>query len=200
MNYHNVEQYSDEWWALRKGRFTASIASKIITPTGKKSTQYKGEIGRLIAEGQGWQEPEDISTAWMDRGSEMEEEARAWFSFEKSLDVMNGGIITVGDTLSSSPDGLTGYMPNPIPCEFKVPKPSTHIKWLLDGGLPAEHRAQCHFHMIVAEAPHCWFMSYHPEMEPLLVKVERDDYTEALYSYLEDAIAELEDAKARIII
>ena len=105
------------------------MAGKIITPTGRESTQYKAEIGRLIAEGLGLQEPEEFAgTEWMQRGSELEQEARAWFSFDRGLDVKPVGIITVGDHLAASPDGITGYMPQPIPCEFKVPKPSTHIR------------------------------------------------------------------------
>ena len=198
MNYHDVEQYSDEWWELRAGRFTASLASKIITPTGKPSAQYQKEIGRLIAEAKGWQEPADfVETEWMARGTELEDQARTWFCLERDIDVMNGGIITDG-YFAASCDALTGYMPNPIPCEFKVPKPSTHIAWLIKGGLPDEHRAQVHFQMVVAEAPHAWFMSYHPEMEPLLVKVVADDYTENLRSYMEKAALELSKAYKKI--
>ena len=47
--YHEIEQRTPEWDALRAGKLTASVASKLVTPTGKLSTQYKGEIARIIA-------------------------------------------------------------------------------------------------------------------------------------------------------
>ena len=55
--YHDVEQRSNELYELRAGRFTASIASKLVTPTGKPSVQYRGEIARIIAEQMGLQQP-----------------------------------------------------------------------------------------------------------------------------------------------
>jgi len=74
--HDDVEQGTDEWLELRRGKFTASIASKLITPTGRPSKQYKGEIGRIIAESMGWQEPEPfVQTYWMERGTELEAEA-----------------------------------------------------------------------------------------------------------------------------
>jgi hypothetical protein len=47
--FHHVEQRTAEWDALRRGKLTASSASKLVTPTGKLSTQYKGEIARIVA-------------------------------------------------------------------------------------------------------------------------------------------------------
>ena len=46
----NIEQGSDQWHALRKGRITASEASKIITATGKPSSQALGYMRKLARE------------------------------------------------------------------------------------------------------------------------------------------------------
>ena len=203
MIIHEFEQYSDEWWEARRGRFTASIASKVITPTGKASTQYKSEIGRILAEQLGYQDNDrDFSSEWMDRGSDLEQEARAWFAIETGLDVHEVGFVSLEHLpFGASPDGVIALpgKDNLIPCEFKVPKPSTHIKWLLDGGLPAEHKAQVHFQIALMEAGHGWFMSYHPELPPLLIKVQRDEYTDALDRYLNDVADELESARKTIL-
>lgn len=212
MIIHDFEQYSEEWWEARRGRFTASIASKIITPTGKASSQYKSEIGRILAEQLGMQEPErDFNSEWIQRGTDLEQEARAWFAIETGLDVHEVGFIAHDDQpFGASPDGVIKIDPftdrggndafkSIIPCEFKVPKPSTHIRWLLEGGLPAEHKAQVHFQMALMDSGHAWFMSYHPELPPLLVKVMRDEFTDALEGFLNDVADELESARKIIL-
>lgn len=204
---HNMDQYSDEWWLLRAGRMTASQASKLLTPTGKLSTQFRGELGRLVAEKLGLQEPErsEFSSEWMDRGSELEAEARRWLAVAENLELEEVGMITDGDVIGASPDAihrnLHGGRPlhafEIIPCEIKVPKPSTHIQWLLDGELPKEHRAQVHFQIAVCGSSGGYFMSYHPELEPLIIWVEADDYTDAMTHAIDKFKEEYEKALGR---
>jgi hypothetical protein len=178
---HDMKQGTPEWFAIRAGKITGSMASKLLTPTGKMSASRNGEMGRLIAEKKGWQEPEEFKPSyWMDRGSEMEKEARSWFSVETGFGVKSVGFIEdAGGLAGLSPDGLLTHptMASKIPLELKVPKPSTHIGWLMEGGLPKEHKQQVHFAMAVMDSPRAYFMSYHPECRPLIVKVEYDDYT-----------------------
>ena len=201
---HTMEQYSDEWWALRAGRFTASQASKLLTPTGKLSTQYKAELGRLIAEHIGLQEPErnTVETEWMTRGSDMEKEARNWLAVAENLELEEVGMITDGShIIGASPDAIHRNLCvfEIIPCEIKVPKPATHIKWLLDGGVPKEHLAQVHFQIAVCESSGGYFMSYHPELEPLIVWVEADDYTDAMTHAIDTLKADYVEAFKRIV-
>lgn len=42
---------------------------------------------------------------------------------------------------------------------------SVHWQWLEADEIPAEHRAQCHFHMLVSGVSECWFISFDPRME-----------------------------------
>jgi putative phage-type endonuclease len=177
--FHHVEQRTAEWDALRRGKLTASSASKLVTPTGKLSTQYKGEIARIVAERMGLQEPEFIHpTYWMERGINLEEEASNWFQVETGLDVEPIGFVEDEDGfVGASPDGI---IRDNIPLELKCPKPSTHIQWLLDGCVPKEHIAQVHFQMALCEAPYAYFSSYNPEVAPLIVKVEWSDYTDTM--------------------
>jgi hypothetical protein len=201
--HDKVEQGTDEWLALRKGKFTASIASKLLTPTGKVSVSYKDEMGRIIAETLGLQPPEPhIETYWMARGSELEAQARKWFTVDTGFDVEEVGFIESDSHLIGvSPDGVINAYPtdedgNPvpdgegvvldlIPLELKVPKPSTHISWLIQGVLPKAHIQQVHFSMAVTGAPYAYFMSYSPDIEPIILRVERDDYTEKMVNAIE---------------
>ena len=205
MIIHDIEQRSPEWYALRAGKITASVASKLVTPTGKLSTTYRSEIGRILAESLGWQEPEPmIQTYWMERGTELEAEARRWFTVETGLAVREVGFIESDGGLSGfSPDAIAEHYEDVegewqnywrIPVEIKVPKPSTHIKWFLEGGMPKEHKAQVHFGLAITDAPHAYFMSYSQYCAPLIEKIERDDYTETMAKAINNYCAEFEAA------
>lgn len=180
--FHEIEQRTPEWDALRAGKLTASCGKKLVTPTGKPSTQYKGEIARIIAEHRGLQKPEFIKpTYWMERGVDLEPEALAWFEIETDLTVLPIGFVDHDSGLiGASPDGMVWDDGHNVPLELKCPKPSTHIQWFLDGVLPKEHIAQVHFQIAVCGAPHGYFASYNPNVAPLILKVERSEYTKLM--------------------
>jgi len=200
MIIHTMEQGTPEWDAIRSGKITASVARKMITPTGKPSTQANAFVGTLIAESLGLQDPEPIPQSyWMERGTDLEHESRLWFQVETGLKVEQCGFIESDDGLSGfSPDGIISGAEIHIPLELKNPKPSTHIGYLVDGTLPKEYISQCHFAMVIAEAPYMYFMSYCPGLPALLLKVERDDYTLKVEIALELFIKNL--TKARRIV
>ena len=201
MIIHTMDQRTPEWDEVRRGKITASVASKMVTPTGKPSTQAKSFIGQILAEELGLQEPESfVNTEWMDRGVDLEDESRLWFQVETGLKVEQCGFIESDDGLSGfSPDGIIHIETCSIPLELKCPKPSTHIGYLIDGTLPSTYLAQCHFAMVIAEAPYMYFMSYCPGLKPLIIKLERDDYTLAVEVALEKFIKDLTAAKALIL-
>lgn len=202
--FHFVEQRTAEWDKLRSGKLTASVASKLVTPTGKKSIQYKGEIARILAEIMGLQEPEFIRpTYWMERGINLEKQARAWFEVETNLQVSDIGFVSDDSNLvGASPDGIiidhTDDGEVHIPLELKCPKPSTHIQYLIDGGVPSEYIAQVHFQIALCNAPYGYFCSYNPNIRPLILRVNRDEYTATIEAAIADYISEYAAAVAKV--
>lgn len=191
------EQYDEQWWEARKGRLTASLADTLITPTGRMSAQWKKVIARLIAEDMGLQEPKEIpATYWMDRGTEMEKEAADWLSVVQDRELDRCGVF-IEDCFGASPDRVIRDR-DIIPIEIKCPMPSTHIGYLIEGGLPKEYLAQVHFQIAVLGAPYGIFESYHPELEPLIVEVERNSVTEDMEKQFETYKAAYEAAKEKI--
>jgi len=87
MIIHNMEQYSPEWWSIRKGIPTASCASKIVTPTGNLSVQSRAYMNELIADSLGFGDEPTEPTEWMTRGLELEPEARSFYEFDSGLTV-----------------------------------------------------------------------------------------------------------------
>lgn len=103
-----VEQGTDEWKRLRLGRPTASGYSRIVTPArlqpASGATTYAYE---LLAERHLNAPLMDGSTDWMQRGTEMEAAARAWYAFETGSEVRQVGFCETDDqTTGGSPDGL----------------------------------------------------------------------------------------------
>jgi len=203
--YEEMEQRSPEWKEVHRGKFTASIASKLLTPTGKVSTQYKGELGRIIAETLGLQEAEpSFDNYWMERGRDLEAEARKWLAVETGMDIHQVGFVESDSNLVGfSPDGYVmeevGGIEVMIPVELKVPKPGTHLQWLLEGVLPDAHKQQMHFGLAVMGAPYGYFMSYNQDVEPLIVKVERDDYTDKMVDAIKVYEAEFHWAMKKVL-
>ena len=181
------------------------MGKKLVTPTGKASVQYRGEIARIIAESKGLQQPEFIKpTYWMERGVNLEPEALAWFEVETDLEVEQVGFVTDdSDLLGASPDGMIevhddsriDFVPY-VPLELKCPKPSTHLSYLMEQCLPKEHIAQVHFQMALCESPYAYFASYNPNVRPLILKVMWNEYTDlmvkSLKKYKEEYRAALE--------
>lgn len=188
------EQRTDEWFAIRCGIPTASCANKILSPTGKLSTQSEAYLNQLLADRAGYGDAPIEPTEWMLRGIELEPEARALFELEKGLDVEQVGFITNEDkTAGCSPDGLM-----PL-CGFEVkcPKASTHFGYLRAGIMPPYYAPQVHFSMAVTGIRAWWFMSYYPGLDPLIVLVEWDEYTDKVKSALDEFIERLNKEAAR---
>ena len=54
----------------------------------------------------------------------------------------------------------------------------------MDGGLPDEYKAQVHGGLVVCERQWCDFVSYCPGIKPLVIRVERDDFTDQVAEVL----------------
>jgi hypothetical protein len=182
--FTDIEQGSDAWKAIRKGKPTASRFSDIITAkTGELSKSAKEYIRELIGEcfcpdWEPWQ-----GNQFTDRGTELEPEARFQFAMQTGMDVKEVGFVLADDGLfGCSPDGLimgadSYYVAG---LEIKCPNPKTHIGYVLDGGLPDQYKQQVHGGMAVTGLNQWHFYSYFPGMKALHVVVERDEYTEKL--------------------
>ncbi len=170
-----VEQRSDEWQKLRCGVATASCFDRIITPaTGKPSASAVAYRRELLAE---WLTGQPVSikeSGWMQRGTEMEPEARAFYEFEADAEVTETGFVFLDERrlIGCSPDGLVG---DDGLVEIKCPAPHTHVGYLIDAKLPTAYIPQVQGALWVTGRRWCDFISYHPEMEPLIVRVKRDE-------------------------
>jgi putative phage-type endonuclease len=171
---NNIEQGSPEWFAIRAGIPTASCFSKIVTSTGAISKSIKDYAMQLAGEKIiGTPEQPGFKSHWMERGNEVEGEAREYYEFIKDVKVNEVGFVSLDDPMcGGSPDGLVG---NDGGLEIKCPKLSTHVKYLIAGKLPAEYHRQVHGYLFVTGLDWWDFMSYYPGMKEFIIRVYRDD-------------------------
>lgn len=191
-------QGTPEWKSIRKGKPTASRFSDIITATkcelSKSSTGYIRElIGECFCpDWEPWQ-----GNQFMERGKEIEPEAREAFVCETMLDVEEVGFVIADDGVCGcSPDGLIvdsagNYVAG---LEIKCPIPKTHIEYVLDGGLPSDYKQQVHGSMAVTGLNEWHFWSYFPGMRHHHVIVKRDEYTEKLSAALAEFVEKYKQA------
>lgn len=175
-----LEQGTDAWLQARLGRPTASEFSKLIGAQGKPSTQAAGYINRLIAERITGELPKIHETEAMRRGTELEPRARSFYEFIEDMDVTEVGLVLHPELeCGASPDGLLSDGEGIL--EIKCPMGSTMVEYLRGGKLPSKYKPQVMGQLWITNRAYCHFLAYHPKMDHLLVRVERDEaYIELL--------------------
>lgn len=169
-----IEQGTPEWFAARAGLVTASKFQTVQAKGkdgGRSVTRYdymRQLAGEILT---GEPAPEGYSNAFMERGHELEDEARSYFALKRNADPHQVGFIRNG-RMGCSPDSLLGENAG---LEIKVAIPAVQIERLQRGELPTEHKAQVQGSMLVTGRPVWHFVSYCPKLPTLILDVPRDD-------------------------
>lgn len=181
MKILQAEQGSAQWLADRAGRPTASQFSRIITPkTGKKSAQAHGYLCQLVGERLLGQAEEIPTTYAMERGTELEPEARQLFEILTGHAVTEVGLcVTDDERIGASPDGLIYSDKLEAGLELKCPGMRKHMEYLIGGVCPDEYIMQVQGCLFVTGAPKWYFMSYFPGLPPSLIEVLPDAKVQA---------------------
>jgi hypothetical protein len=166
----DCDQGSPQWFAARAGIPTSSeFATVMAKGEGKTRSKY---MRRLAFERySGEPAPEGYSNAHMERGKEMEADARRLYAFMADVDPVLVGFIRNGDK-GGSPDSLIG---NDGGLEIKTALPDIQIERLEKDRLPPEYVAQVQGNLWVSEREYWDFVSYWPKLPMLRVRVYRDE-------------------------
>ena len=197
--YFDVIQYSEEWVKLRLGRPTASNFKRIFTPkkmeVSKQSDHY---LYTLLAEYQLQRPAQEELVLWAtERGKDLEPESVDYYELTTGTTTQEAGIF-FDDTMryGASPDRLIG---DEGLLELKNLLPATHLNCLFGGVLPEEHKLQVYGQLFVSGRKWIDFLSYSPELPPLLVRVMPDkDMFEKLEVGLEEFLRQLEEKKKQL--
>lgn len=186
------EQGSPEWLAARMGKPTASQFSQIVTAArGDLSKSSEGLINELLAQRFAPEEfAEGYQTASMERGTEMEPQARAAYEWATGRTVQTVGLcLSDCGRYGASPDGLVGSDGG---IEIKCPAAKTHVGYYRDGVLPAAYKQQVHGCLAVTGRDWWDFVSFHPDLPLFVLRIEADAYTVKVKHALEEFCTHLD--------
>lgn len=217
--HKDLIQGSASWLAARAGIVTASECGTLVCrgkkrrPKGTPKPAIEDPEMWVPSEGKGVEtymalklaewwlgRPVDsgFKSSAMDRGTVLEDDALPKFELETGLALERVGFVTTDDGLMGcSPDSM--IVESIVGLECKSPLAQTHVKYLLDGGLPDEYFPQVQTSMYVTGAKHWWFMSYCPGFPELIQMVLRDEeYLQAFAVALEGFNARMKAGKAKL--
>jgi putative phage-type endonuclease len=176
--YFEIDQGTDEWFAVRRGKITASAISRLLTASGKPASNdtSRGMVFQLLAERlTGESEPSYCNDDMM-RGTMLEPYARDLYA-KHYAPVQECGFITAtlsGVELGYSPDGLVG---DDGLIEIKSPRQKTHLQSLLTNEVPAQYISQVQTGLAVSGRSWCDFISYAPGLPLFVKRCVRDEIT-----------------------
>lgn len=182
MIYHYMEQHSPEWYDIRAGKITGSIANQLLVKgttdpsglgVGAISTAKKIAMERMTGKRMA---SNNYKSSSMSRGNEFEAIARRKYELQYFVKVKQIGFIESDcGTYGCSPDGLEGDdWLNEIKC---FTNPDLHFDLLMNKPSKEIDITQIQFNLFTSERKGLKFISFYPEYEPMPV-IMRIFYTD----------------------
>jgi len=144
-----IEQRSDEWFAQRLGRVTASKVKDVMAKgrNGAPSATRQNYMMQLLCERLTGKREEGFTSAAMQRGTDLEPIARSAYEFYAGVMTVETGLILHPEIegFGASPDSLVGA--NGL-VEIKIPNTATHIYTMQSG----KHDPQYEWQMLAQMA------------------------------------------------
>lgn len=170
MQIYNVVQKSEEWFELRrKYPLTASKAQAIAT--GGKGLETL--VWETLAEKYSFADKDRVTNKDMERGVELEDQARDIYQLKTGLEAYEIGFITnenISPVAGVSPDGGIKNQKGGI--EIKCFDDTKHFKYSIEGLEPeSQYMWQMQMQMLFAEWEFVDFCAYNPNYkQSLLIK------------------------------
>ena len=200
---HSMDQRSEEWFACRLGKATASKIADVMarTKTGY-STSRANYAAQLVVERLTGRPTEGFTNAAMQHGIDHEAAAREAYERHAFCTVAEIGFVDHPRIAwaGASPDGLIGDVGL---CEIKCPTQATHLDTLLGAPIADKYLKQMQWQIACTNRDWCDFVSYDPrfpeEMQLHVRRVERDnELIEEMEREVETFLAEVAERVERL--
>ena len=172
-----MHQRTNEWFAARCGRVTASRIADVMARTKSGYAASRANyLAQLVCERLTGEVAPSFSSPAMEWGTEKEPEARAAYS-AKTGEIVEETGFHKHPTLEAgaSPDGLVG---GDGLVEIKCPNSATMIEYLRTRQIPHKYLLQMQWQMLCTDRQWCDFVAYDPRLgerlQLLIIRVERD--------------------------
>ena len=178
VQFHNMEQRSPEWHAIRIGRVGGSESVGLTTPARMK-TMIFNKLGEILSGEQKEIRPNEA----MQRGIDLEPIAVEAYEEEEMVETQEVGYVTnlFYKYMGLSPDRLVG---DRGALEVKCPGSAEHVKTIIEGVVPTKHEPQIATYFLVNEDLD-WvdFVSYDDRVKArpyFKIRVTRSAFTEQI--------------------
>lgn len=189
-----MEQRTDEWYAARLGKVTASRVADVVAKTKSGySASRDNYMAELICERLTGTRGEFYQNAAMVWGTEQEPHARAAYEAAQGVLVEETGFVlhALLDEAGASPDGLVG---DDGLVEIKCPNTATHLEFLLTSKIPEKYVTQMMWQMLCTDRKWCDYVSYDPRLpEHMRIKIIRVVADQVLMTQLENEVVQFLD-------
>ena len=196
MKIIDCEQGSEEWFRARMGIPTASEFKTLlgIKKDAREKVTRRTYMLKLAGEILTGEPMESYSNGHMERGKEMEAEARKMYAFMTDAEPQRVGFIVNGPK-GCSPDSM---LPAGL-LEIKTKLPHLMIECLLKDEFPPEHKAQCQGALWVSEREWVDIAVYWPKLPLFVKRAHRDEaYIKELASAVDAFNSELAETVEKI--
>ena len=198
-----MEQRTPEWYAARVGKVTASRVADLMAKTKTGYGASRGNyMAELLCERLTGEQAERFTNAEMQRGTDLEPQARAAYAFIHSVQVNECGFVAhpVISAFGASPDGLIGDIGL---VKIKCPNTATHVDYLLSQTVPGKYETQMQAQMACTGRAWCDFVSFDPrlpdDLQLFVKRVHRDKEAIAtMEKEIETFLAELSDKELKL--
>lgn len=175
-----MDQRSDDWFAARLGRVTASKVKDVMAKGrgGAHSATRQNYMMQLLCERLTGKREEGFTSAAMQRGTDLEPVARSAYEVDKAVMTVETGMILHPriDDFGASPDGLVG---DSGMLEIKCPNTAQHIAVLQSGAHDSTYDWQMLAQMACADRDWVDFVSFDDrlpeELQYACFRFERDE-------------------------
>ena len=167
--YFDLEQGTEEWLNLRKGKMTASHAQEI----GNNGKGLETYIVGLMAEKYSMAEKVSYTNDDMARGQELEDQARSVYAINNEVEIKTIGFVEYSEFVGCSPDGLVG---DDGLIEIKCPNDVIYFQHLLKGAtstdaIDSKYLWQMQMNLLITGRKWCEYICYNPNFKESMIVI-----------------------------
>ena len=191
MKIHNMPQGSQEWLDIRCGKWTASNFHSMLFGNNGKNNKTSITKQNMLFEKAAERITGTLSDNMkftnhhIERGHELESEARAMYELETNSIVEEIGFVELNSYIGSSPDGFIGK--DGI-IEIKCPDHKGFLERCLNEKVTPVYQTQIQFNLYICQRQWCDYILYNPNFRRSLhiKRIERDeDYIQRIKECLD---------------
>jgi predicted phage-related endonuclease len=166
---HDCIQGTDDWFALRVGKFGSTDAHTISVNGKGLETACFNKVAEIMT----GKIPQGYTNEDMERGIQLESSARLLYELKTGNEVKQVGYIEYSKYIGGSPDGLVN---DDGLIEIKCPSDRVFVQFLYDKKIDLKYFWQMQHLMFITNRKWCDYVLYNENLDRIeITRVERDE-------------------------